>query len=400
MRILAPLALLTFALTAPTTAQTLYGTDGTAATYDETTGPPVPPCLYPNGPVVAVDPYVLAGPCPSIGNFAPPPGSLVGDVAVDRVGDRVFVTDGADIGVYDAPTNTLLNTMNVLSILGLPLTSLGYDAATDTLWMSEGTTIYGATPSPAGSCLSPTITTSFVPTFPFGKITDVSWSPGTSELYACDDLGNVAGMTTTGALTVGPWSPPPGCLTAPFTGVAVDSSGGCAGLVPAIYVTDGFDVSYEFVGGFPAAPTFYTPLSCFPWATGPTQGLSYSARPITYGVGTGPTIGAIGHSVVPNPNFAITLSGATPGGDAYLIFGTGAACPPLSFNGQPWYVLPFTSFLGPFTVPAAGNFTLPLPLPTPNVLPCGISVYMQWMVRKVSGNWEASEGLEWTTSLP
>jgi len=111
-----------------------------------------------------------------------------------------------------------------------------------------------------------------------------------------------------------------------------------------------------------------------------------------------PTIGAAGQSVVPNPAFAITLSGAVPSGSAWLVVGIAPACPALTFKLNSWYVNPFILTLGPFPVSAAGTVFIPAPLGP--ALPVTTSSYLQWLVKKPAGDWQATEGMELTLCFP
>lgn len=381
--------------------QSLYGVDGTTNNVPQFTGPPAPPCFYPNGPVIGGFPFLTGGPCFPPGLFTPPPGNLVGDVAVDRVNDRIFMTDGTVIGVYSS-TGVMQNVMLVTPV-GIQVTGLSYDPVANLLWYSSGTDIFSATPSAAGSC-APVAVASFFAPGALGFVTDVSWSPGTGLLYCCNNAGLIAAYTPAGVLAIGPyfaWGLT-GCGMSPvLTGIAVDTSTTCSSPVPNLYVTDGFSISYEKSGGTPAPTKFYTPFNCFPNPGPATSGLEYAARPITYGNGTGPVISAKGQSVLPNPAFALRVTNGPPLGKAWLVAGTGAACPSLNFFGNPWYVLPFSTILGPFTLTATGQFQLPAALPAPMAsFPCGISIYVQWVCKSTSNVWTTSAGLEFTTSLP
>jgi hypothetical protein len=105
--------------------------------------------------------------------------------------------------------------------------------------------------------------------------------------------------------------------------------------------------------------------------------------------------------VLPNPNFKITLTGGPPGGVAYLLYGTGAPCPPFNFFGNPWYVNPWFGPAGPFLIPGTGNLVLPAGLPNPGgAVPCGSSIHMQWLCKSTSSVWTTSQGLEFTASIP
>ena len=403
-RLIRLLAALTALLPCAARGQSLYGVDGLASTVDQSTGPPLlPMCGYPNGPLISSFPLFVAGPCAAPAPFPPPPGSLLGDIATDRINDRILVTDGPSIAVYDA-SGALLNVMPT-EPAGTLLTGLGADSVTGNLWYTDGTTLWGATPSALGSCAPPTVFTSFTPAG-LGTVTDVAVSPGTSLLYLCGDNGKVAAYTTFGAAAIQPYAAHgvTACgLSTKLTGIAVDTASSCSGPLPKLYVSDGFKVSYEFAGGFPAPPTFYTRFPCTIYAGGPSQGLTFAARPIRFGSGSGPQIGAIGQSVLPSPAFALTLDSAPPSGATWLGVGFGAACPAPSFFGQPFYLAPFMGAFGPFPISAAGTFTLPAGLPpVGGGLPCGVSIYVQWLCKDMAGSgaWSTSQGLEFTLALP
>jgi hypothetical protein len=392
-------------------AQSVYVVDGTAMTFSELTGPPDPAnCSYPNGPTISSFSYNVAGPCLPPGNFPQPPASFIGDIAVDRVNDEVYVTDGLTIGVYKAPTGTMINAMPGTGLGVGPLTGMGFDSALGVLWVTDGLMIGGVVPSPPGSCALPLpVGPPFVPLFPFGFITDVEWDAFGGLIWVCDSNGQVAAMFPGGAPMLPPYLAGKWCgLSSQLTGLAIDTAALPVALGPQLYVSDGFQIAYEPAGGVaPPFPTFYTPAPCYGVPGGPTQGLAFAARPITYGAAfdpsglTPPNFTTWGQSVLPNPTFTLMLNGAVPAGRAWLVVGLGSACPPLNFKGNPWYVLPFNLFVGPFTVDAFGNVTLPAPLGPPSpAFPPSLSIYMQWVVQAPNGVWQTTEGLEMTLAIP
>ena len=383
-------------------AQSLYGVDGASTMGMELTGPPLLPCSYPNGPVIFSWPYIQPTPCTPMQPYPTLPPSVLGDITTNRKSDHAFLSDGKNIGEYTA-AGALLNVMSV-GTLGIgAVTGLGFDTMAGRLWVSDGAMIYAMTPSAPGSCLPPVINSSFVPVG-LGFVTDVSWHSPTGVLYACDVAGMIAGYTAVGVLVAGPWpQAASGCpLPLPLVGIAADTSSACPGGATRLWVTNGTNVDYQFVGGAPAPPKFYSPFNCYPWSSAPTQGLEYVARPISYGTGTGPVMAIVGgQSVLPNPAFKITLSGGPPGGVVYLLYGSGAACPPLNFFGNPWFVNPFTGTAGPFAISATGTFVLPAALPNPGgSVPCGASIFVQWLCKSTGGVWTTSQGMEFTTSIP
>jgi len=383
-------------------AQSLYGVDGAGTTAMELTGPSTLPCGYPNGPVLLTFPYIQPTPCTPMQPYPTLPPSVLGDITTNRKSDHAFLSDGKNIGEYTA-AGVLLNVMSVGTLGISAVTGLGFDTALGRLWVSDGAMIYAMTPSAPGSCLPPVINSAFAPAG-LGFVTDVSWHSPTGVLYACDVAGMIAGYSAAGVLVAGPWAQAAsGCpLGLPLVGIAADTSSACPGGLTRLWVTDGLNVDYQFVGGVPAPAKFYSPFNCYPWSSAPTQGLEYVARPIDYGTGTGPVIGAAGgQSVLPNPLFKITLTGGPPGGQAYLLYGSGAPCPPFNFFGNPWYINPWFAPLGPFPISATGTFTLNAPLPAPGgSVPCGTSIHMQWLCRSTTLVWTTSQGLEFTASIP
>ncbi len=390
--------------TASVSAQSFYGVDGLTGLVEQRVGPPWVPCGYPNGPTVDAFSFTDPGLCGSLLPFAPPPSALLGDLALDRVNDTVYVTDGTTIGCF-AADGTQLNLMHSGS-LGLgPLTGLGFDSSANLLWVTDGSEIALAFPSPQGSCSPPGLAWSY-PATGLGFVTDVAWHPSTARVYALDSDGLIAAYDANGVTMVSPYSAAglSNCaIPGPFTGLAVDMATGCSGGDPTLFVTNGYGVSYEVSGGTPGGFEFYSPLNCFVWQGGPTQGLDFAARAITFGTGTGPLIGSTGgQSVLPNPAFGVTLSNGPRNGQAYLIYGIGAACPSLTFKGQPWYVDPSFTPIGPLAIPPSGTLTLPIALPAPGgSMACGTTIFMQWICKASGGGgWSSSPGLEFTTAMP
>jgi len=120
---------------------------------------------------------------------------------------------------------------------------------------------------------------------------------------------------------------------------------------------------------------------------------------VSYGVGTGPVLDAIGNATVPSAGFTITLSNA-PAGLAAIFYDFGAACPAVPLAGAPMY-LPFGptwGLVGPFGI--AGTLSLPAALPGPPVLPAGVTVMLQGLVQAAGGGFSTSNALAFTTALP
>jgi hypothetical protein len=381
-------------------AQSLYELDAFGTfTWDEFTGPPVA-CGYPTGPLLASFPYIQAAPCFAINPV--PPGSLFGDITDNMIKDRVYVTDGKSVAEYSS-AGAQLNVMPVAGAFGTqPLTGLGYDGKGNVLWITDGATIFGVTPSAPGSCAVPVMVAGPFPHVNPPLATDVAWEPSLGWVLVCDSGGFVTGYTPGGALVFGPMPAGATCGLGPgLQGIAVDTSTGCSG-PPVISLTNGAALSRIFLfGGGPAPPTFYQTATCSAVPLPFTPGLAYAARPIHYGAGSGPTIKATGQSCLPSPLFSISLSGGPPGGNAWLLVGLTPQCPPLTLLGQPLLLFPISTMIGPNPVSSGGSFTLAAPLPAPGGgIPCGLSVYAQWFTKSTGGIWKSSDGLEFTFSLP
>ncbi len=383
----------------PAQAQSLGAIRSTGPTLLEFTGEP-DVCGYPTGPLLS---FFAAGPgsCPVITPFP----EVFGGIAIDHVLDTVWGCDGTTFTNYTSDGIYVTSfTMPAGSVLGGEVLGIAIDSLTHTLWVTDGAGVANiAPPIVVPPCATPpTVLAAFTPSIVLaGALTDLAWDPATSTLWACDELGDVHHLTTTGAMASPSFSAL-GCVGGPeLRGIATDTASG------NLYVTDGAVVAYLTPTGAVAPTTFYTSTSCAalpPGAMG-TSGLAFAARPLLYGTasdptGTPPLMTAGGQSFVGSGSLSVTLSAADPGSLAYLIFDFAPACPPLPFKGVPLYTLP-TFLIGPFPVPGTGSITLPLALTDPSVIP-GVPVFMQWLVKKPSpaGLWEASEGLAFTTALP
>lgn len=388
-------------------AQTLYGYDGGAAAVVELSGPPVGPCGYPAGPIASIFPAIAPFPCVTAGPvLPPPPAGLLGDIAVDKLTDTIYVTDGLVITQY-TPAGVPIASVPVApgAIVPGPLTSLGFGGGV--LWISDGAFVAGLAPFPPGCFAVPPIV---VPPWPAGVpfVTDVAFDPFTGTLWACTAGGAVANLIVGGG--VGPIFPVVGfcapALVAPLTGIAYDSATPTfAGAPPVISVTNGFVIARLALPPGPAAPTFYAPLACTPVPAGPLAGLASSLHGIAYGAGFDPTglpapvMASVGQSTTPSATFGFTLAGAAPfpGTAAALFVDFAALCPPLvGLGGNPIYALP-TLLIGPFPV-LGGALALPAPIPpTPFI---GLPIFAQWIVVKGGGGFQVSNGLEFTIGLP
>jgi|KBSSwiStaDraftv2_1062776.scaffolds.fasta_scaffold95292_2 hypothetical protein len=400
-----PGVLLVVGLACSAAAQTRYEVDGKGGLkWYEFTGPPALPCLYPTGPILFGAAVSQATPCFPLGVFGPPPPTVIGDITDDMIKDLVYVTDGISVAEYSAATGLQTNVMPGTIPGVLPLNGLGFDSKAGILWCTDGSVIFGVTPSAPGSCALPTLVAGPFANLGLAAATDVTWAPGMGVLFAIDELGGVTGYTPGGTLAVPTWLAAGLCtMGVPFVGIDADTATGCGGPPQAFNITNGKIVGRIGLFGAPVATTFYDTATCSPVPVIETSGLAWAARPIHYGTGTGPLIGAKGQSVLPSPGFGLSLSGAAPGANAFLLVGLTPACPALTLVGQPLYLFPISSIIGPFTVTGGGTVTLPAPLPSAGssgAPPCGLSVYMQWFVKPTSGPWKSSDGLELTFALP
>ncbi|MFT7463647.1 MAG: hypothetical protein ACI9EF_001993 [Pseudohongiellaceae bacterium] len=397
------------ALSAPTTAQTLYGMDGTVGRVFEFNSTPGGPCFAPI-PKLTVWPYTVSAPCvaPVAGLTAPiGPGSF-GDIASDRRTNTVFVTDGFIIEQYaefDPTGGTVPGTpINAFPValpltMTLPLTGMGMDSGGVTaglpiLYVTNGKFIAGIAPSAPGTCgpaalIVPPFPSPF-PMLPGALLTDVTVDPGTGSLLVCDSAGLIHSIFPGGA--PGPYGFFPlagalGCGLAPtLEGIAMDlaTTGPFMAVLtpPAFYVTDGMTVGYADITGGPAAPTLYTPVTCTP-TPGPTNGLAYAAHSNNFAPAPGAaTLTSFGQSSTPGPTYGAFISGVPAPSFIWLVVGAsipgpGFFCPPLMAVGNPLYVDPFTA--PGTTLPLFAVFapSAAIPLPIPAGLPVGVEIYLQ-----------------------
>jgi hypothetical protein len=382
-------------------AQSLYEVEG-FGTFQahEFTGPPAA-CAYPNGPLLFSFPYMQPVPCFPLNPI--PAGTVIGDITDHMIKDLVYVADDKSVGEYLAATGVQTNIIPVAGVFGTgPLTGLGFNGAANILWVTDGATIFGITPPPSGSCAFPALATPMFAHVGPGIATDVAWVPALGIVVVCDTLGFVTGYTPVGAVSIAPFFAAGTCGLGPaLFGIAADTSTGCSS-PQVISLTDGLNVSRVFLfGGGPAPPTFYQTATCSPLVLPFGAGLAYAARPIHYGVGSGPISTSTGQSCLPSPAFSLGVTGGPPGGTAFLLVGLVAPCPNLNLLGQPLLVFPINSINGPFPMTAAGTFSFPAPLPPPGgPIPCGLRVFTQWFLKSTTNVWTSSDGLHFSFSLP
>jgi hypothetical protein len=414
-RVLSALALTaSFVLsTNMTEAQSLYGYEGAGSLVMEHTGPPGGACGYPFGPMFSVFPTMAPFGCPLPVPPGPPPMNIFGDIGVDKINDTVWVTDGVAIGEFTASgagIGTPLTGFNPILQGGLPLTGLGMDSAAGWLWLTDGFLCWAITPPAAPGC--PGVEVIIIPPFmlplqPGAQATDVEWDPVTGTLWVCDTIGFVTNVTIAGGMGPFGFFPAGGAcgLMPPLQGIALDSVASSVLGIPTYYVTDGFGISYETVGGAPAPATFYTPMPCF-GTLGPLVGLAFSARALPYGTGVdnsglpAPNIGSTGQGLSPNPAFTVNLSGSVPGSTAILYLSwSGFYCPAVTVMGLPVLISLATppKMMGVALVGAAGTASLPIPIPPG--FPPGSTFHLQWLVVTPT-SLQVSEGLALPIDLP
>lgn len=404
------------ALCLPLAAQSVYGFDGAGSIAVEHTGPGDPVCGYPVGPVLSAFPTPVGFPCPTALAVAPPPG-ILGDIAVDKVADTVWVTDGFVATEYAASAvpgvapGAPITSYFVALPAGAPLTGLGWDAALGALWMTDGFIVWAEIPpAPPGCGLAGAIVVPpfFVPTVTGSPMTDVAWDPLSGSLFVSEAAGIVSNWIPGGF--PGPFPPTPVgfCgLVPPLQGVDVDIVDSTALGLPVLYVTDGFMLEHVDVTGLPAPPSFHAPFLCVPTA-GPLLGLAYAERALPFGMGadnTGmpaPTVGTIGQALSPNPAFTTTLTGSLPGSATGLYLSTsGFNCPAIFVLGGaiPVYPFPIGATLTPTGgTDAIGNQVLATPIPAG--IPPGTGIWVQWVSVTPAPSIQVSEGLSIVIGLP
>lgn len=380
------------ALPANSNAQTVYGLDALGGagfpTVVEHTGGPGPAflCGYPSGPF-GLPPFA-AGPMTCIGP-TPFPGfpGLMGDIAVNRTRDTVWVAGAFAMAEY---TTAGVQITGLGSPLPMPLTGLGFDSVGGVLWLTDGASYMGLMPGPCGAVPLPVAGPFPNPIGPM--MTDISWDGLTGTLWACFADGSVANFPPGGAPLCG--FSTIGTLPPPLTGIDLDTTTpGVSTGSQVAFVTNGplimrVDLTLSCVAGAAVLPptTFTFPAGIFPVSSGPLSGLGFSDHAVTYGTGSGASIGYTGHATLGSTN-AITMSGALPG-TAGLFVDLFALCPAGAFKGLPLYVLP-TFIVGPFA--HAGSISLPLAIS--GIFPVGLEMQLQWFNKAGAGVWQSSSGM-------
>jgi len=366
-------------------------------------------------------PATVPSPVPSLG-------TLLGDVATNRIKDTVWATDGFTIHEYsgDLPCATSILSCMPLDSFFAPtflgtLTGMGMDSAggtvtpagTPVLWVTDGALVAGLVPG--SGCVPPTLVSGPFATgiacSPSGMMTDVSWDPLSGTLWLCDSIGFVHNIFIGGGCASPSFSAVPGncgTLSAPLLGLAFDTAwtadAPIAPETPKLYVTDGFTVEYVTDTGVPAGATFYTPTTCTTTAA-LMNGLALAGMGVNYGFNRVlAEIGSFGQSSSPGPSWGLELRRAPLGDDIWLAFnfsfpGPGYYCPPVFAQGTNFWVDPGfpggLMFLGSVTAPC---MTIPLPL-APG-LPDGLTVFTQFFTTAGTVVSDATGGLAFTIHRP
>ncbi len=389
-RILAGATSIALTLPAVSSAQSLWAVNGPTATMGRFNGGPAGPCAYPAGPVLGFGPYAPAffG-CPTAGPVA---GPAIGDIALDRTTDTLWVTDGVVVTNYTR-AGVVLNSKPAPILTGAPITGLGFGmlAVGPVLWVTDGI-MAAAVALPTAMC-APFVFV--VPPFPLpapamGAATDIDFDPTSGTLFVSTMAGFVENVLIGGG--VGPFGVfVPACgAAAPLVGIAVDTS-----TCGTLFVTTGPLVMHVGFAGAPAAPTIYAPVPCFPFPGPPgTNGLTFDAAGVPFGASCDPvlpppTMGTFGQATTPGPGFGVTLTGSAPG-IALLVVG-GPTCPPGFLGVCPVYTLPALLTIGPF--PSGAALTVPLPIPAG--VPCTTgAIGLQFLIGKTGGGFQTTNGIE------
>jgi len=421
-------------------AQTLYGNDGSAQSLWEFPSAPGLPCAQPL-PVLTKCGYRVPA-CPLLPApmaIPAPPLGIQGDVAMNCLTnpgtgtDTVFITDGRVIEEYVAdapcgapPSCTPINAFPAPTFMG-PLTGMGMDetgaltGGLPVLFITDGVLIAGLNPTPPGSCTPPIVFGPCAVALPGGGImTDLTWDPTTGTLWVCDTVGlvhNIAlGFAPVGCAVIGTFAPASCGLVPPLQGIAFDLGSGRAmspGALPALYVTDGFIVEYMDVTGAPAAPTFYSPVTCTP-TPGPLNGLAYASHSISYGAPKTSatsivTCGTFGSSCAGSTNFGLEYTetlGVPPEALGILLVnfrppGPGFLCPPVMGSGGKFWVDPAggaPAFF--FFTPPPGPICVPIATAIPAAVVTGSQVFFQFFFATAPTIKSHTEGCVFTITAP
>jgi hypothetical protein len=384
------LAALFFGLIIPAaSAQTTWSIEGSFPSMGEFNAPPIMCISVPPPYNLFMAPVPPSG-CPGLNPF-PTGDCRLGGSAFDDNGNvfsggsafpAMFHTDGAVVEMQDPATGAFILDMLVGGfVLPGPVSGLGYDSLNDVCWVTDG--VYCAGVGLAYCAVPPTLFGPFpLPLVGGALASGLDWDPCTGTLWFCDCAGNVVNCDTSGALISFFSTTLPGGNM--FTGLDVNVTNG------NLQVTEGFFLGEYTPSGILASPgAFYlqsNPYNIPNW-TNVVNGLGFSLRPQVYGRPCPPastlSIGyGGGYPYAGNGGFTITQTGATPGAQAYFIYGFNEACPPVPFAGCELWVFPFFGPTPIGTIPASGSFTLPASLPPSSggcSVPVGVSLRVQFI---------------------
>jgi len=345
------------------TAQTTWTLSTGPATMNHHTfaGIPVPP------------PFPAFPAPPPIAPFFPP--LPMGGDDVNRAAGTLWMTDGMMV-VNTTPAGAVIGVFPVPPAVGGPLTGITVDPFTGLLWVTTPVTYASLTPFgaliavfPIPAALPPPATGIAFNTYVAGGI-----------LYIINAPGFIASLIPGGPVLM--VTPPPliAMLPPPYTGIGFDTSVAAPGQLKIASGAAPMVLTLPLpLGAPPIAPPVPVP------APGPLTGLGVDAQPVTLGVSPAcpllpgaNTIGfAGGWSVVPNPGFTVTLTGAAPG-VAWFLFVSPGVIPagiPLAGGGGFLYLAPPLFLAGGVTT-AAGGAAVPLPI-APG-LPIGVVLFFQF----------------------
>lgn len=356
---------------APAQAQTLlgvYGSPGSAngAELWEFHGP-VKLCASPCQVQFEYPALPPGSPC-GVPSF---PFSTLGDVAIDVRQDVHYITDGNVVGRFQAdgtPIDQLFS--------AAPLTGLGFDAASQILWYTDGFS-FDAFPVPGfgvcggfGAVIPP-------PSIPLGggggtQATDIAWDPATGSLVVCFQGGAIRSYGPGGgpgpypSVNVGaiPWPCP--ISSGNLTGISLDTTQPGLGAVTVVNDQNEF-FNVELISGGPQAGVLHASQSCWQATCLPTplSGLAQTLHSIRHGNPSGgaPPISmrTVGNSHVFASTFTAEING-TPG-DTYVLIHSfnGPACPAIISGTLQIFMQPAFNITAIGGIPASGQANVILP---------------------------------------
>lgn len=325
-------------------------------------------------------PPAFPGPAPVV---VPP-----GDVAIDAVTGRLFVSNGPLIAAQPNPTYVAplappvppfpappFPPLPFVAAGGAWVSGLAVNPAPGLLWMTNGFMVQAIAiaPLPAMVVVFPPFAPA-VPIAAFGPMTGLEWDGATGTLLACDAAGTVISFLPGGAFG-GLIVPPPGVLPGPATGVTIDKTTLPSPAGPrSLYVTAGgmiFDYSAGVV---------------LPSLVGPAVGVAFHGNPARLSPGgcpcggLAPALQTLSPSYSGNPAFGVDWAGLPPFAGVIVAFDLAfdPAFPMINFVGCP-LIMDLVSpslFIFPAAANAAGRLSLPVSLVG---LPPGVAFYVQYV---------------------